>query len=76
LVVGIVPYTLLFMNGTNNKLLEKAKEVEVLAKGDEYVESKGDGSAHQLVDWWGLLNLGRGVMLAVGGVLGVWTVVN
>ncbi|KAK0117651.1 hypothetical protein ONS95_011983 [Cadophora gregata] len=75
LSIGIVPYTFAVLMPTNKELLRK---VEVLGKvelsGEEEAEMKeAERSAHQLVDWWGVLNLGRGVMLAVSGVVGVWT---
>ena len=63
LSVGIVPYTILFLNQTNNKLLGM-KDASILVAGE---------SVHQLVDRWGVLNLVRGVMLTVSGALGVWT---
>jgi len=77
LSVGIVPYTLLLMTPTNNKLLKKADEMRGLEKEDTVVEIGLAGeNAHQLVDWWGVLNFGRGVMLSVAGVMGVWTALN
>ena len=60
---------------TNKQLLRK---VEVLGKvelsGEDEVEMReAERSAHQLVDWWGVLNLGRGVLLVGSGVVGeVW----
>jgi len=73
-----VPYTLILMGKTNGKLIAKAKAVGVQGTGKEGVEVdvKGEETAHSLVDWWGVLNLGRGVMVAAGGVLGIWTVLN
>jgi len=29
-----------------------------------------------LVDWWGVLNLGRGAMLTASGVHGLWLALN
>ena len=59
---------------TNKQLLRK---VEVLGKvelsGEDEVEMReAERSAHQLVDWGGVLNLGRGVLLVGSGVVGVW----
>jgi hypothetical protein len=77
LSVGIVPYTLVVVMPTNNKLFKKADETKTLGKGDEVVEvGLGEETAHKLVDWWGVLNLGRGVMLAASGVLGTWLALN
>lgn len=74
---AIVPYTFVFMRGVNGKLIKKAEETATLGVKDKIVEvGLGGETAHALVDWWGMLNLGRGVMLGVAGVLGVWTVLN
>ena len=77
LSIGIVPYTLVVIMPTNNKLFKKVDETRTLGKGDEVVEvGLGEETAHILVDWWGVLNLGRGVMLAASGVLGTWLALN
>lgn len=74
LCIGIVPYTLAFMLGANKKLLAKAEETKTLSVKDEVVEvGLGNETAHQLVDKWGVLNLGRAVMLAAGSLVGTWT---
>ncbi|KAL3420734.1 DUF1772 domain containing protein [Phlyctema vagabunda] len=73
---GIIPYTLLFMMPTNKKLLAKVDETAALSFKDEVVEAGlGEETAHKLIDKWGLLNLGRGVMLAFSGLLGAYTTV-
>lgn len=54
------------MGATNGKLL--AREVVEMGKGGE--------SVHALVDWWGVLNLGRSVFLTSAVVVGAWTVIN
>ena len=75
--MGIVPYTLLLMSSTNNKLLAKVDETKTLGIKDEVVEvGLGNESAHKLVDTWGVLNLGRAVLLLVGSVVGAWTALN
>jgi len=77
LMLGIVPYTFAFMSGVNNKLGQRAEDTATLGAMDEVVEvGLGGETAHQLVDWWGMLNLGRGVMMSVAGILGVWTALN
>lgn len=77
LTVGIVPYTFAVMGGTNRKLIEKREEIGALGSQDTVVEiGLKNESAHALLDWWGVLNLGRGVMLSAAGVLGVWTALN
>lgn len=66
LAVGIVPYTLAVMMGTNNVLLGKAEEEE------EKVEAQA-ASVKQLVDQWAMMNLGRSVLLASAAVTATWT---
>ncbi|KAK2626769.1 hypothetical protein QTJ16_003944 [Diplocarpon rosae] len=78
LSVGIVPYTFAVLMQTNRDLLRR---VEVLGRvdlsRDEMREMQdGEKNAHQLVDKWALLNLGRAAMLLASGLLGVWGVVG
>ncbi len=73
LCIGIVPYTLAAMASTNNKLAKKAEETNALQAEDKVVEiGLGGESAHQLVDKWATLNVGRAVMLATAAVLSTW----
>ena len=61
------------MMSTNNKLLNKAEETSALKAEDKIVEvGLGGESAHQLVDKWATLNLGRAIMLATAAVLSAW----
>lgn len=77
MAVSIVPYTLVFMRSTNEKLTAKHAEVRTVEKFDEAVEvQRGPETAHRLLDNWGLLNLGRGALLTFSGVLGLWTALN
>jgi hypothetical protein len=77
LSVAIVPYTLGIMMSTNKKLLAKVEETKALSFKDEVVEAGlGDETAHKLVDKWGMLNLGRGALLVLSGVVGAWTALN
>ncbi len=44
---------------------------------DEVSETDlGGETVHQLVDWWGVLNLVRAGILVVGGTVGLWTALN
>lgn len=70
LTVGIVPYTLAVMMGTNRRLKAKADEFGAMGKGEEVSVREVD-EAKALVDWWGVLNLGRTVMLVAGSVCGL-----
>jgi len=74
LAIGILPYTAGLMLPTNKKLLDKAKETSSLAVDDKLVEvGMGGETAHQLVDKWATLNLGRAILLGIAAVLGTWT---
>ena len=71
---GIWPYTIFGMMPTNRKLFEKHDEMKGLDAGEKATEvglAKGE-STKELVDWWGMLNLGRGMFPLVGAVLGLW----
>lgn len=73
LTIAIVPYTLLFMLGTNGKLMEMEKRVAVRGEAsvvEGAVKVEEERSAKALVDWWGVLNLGRAVLLIGGAVCG------
>lgn len=73
--MGIWPYTVLGMMGTNRKLNEKVEEMKGLGVGEKATEvglARGE-SAKELVDKWGVLNVGRGLLPLVGAVLGLWT---
>jgi hypothetical protein len=67
LCVAVVPFTLFFINDTNQKLLKKVEEVRGLSRDDKLVEiGMGEETAHKLVDWWGVLNFGEGSYGCVG----------
>lgn len=71
---GIWPFTILGMMPTNRKLLKKHDEMKGLDVGEKATEvglAKGE-STKELVDWWGTLNVGRGVFPLAGAVLGLW----
>ncbi|KAK3903774.1 hypothetical protein C8A05DRAFT_43055 [Staphylotrichum tortipilum] len=72
LTVGIVPYTVGIMLGTNGKLKALEERVGVKAvreKGEVALEE--EQGAKRLVDWWGVLNLGRAGLLIAGTVCGL-----
>lgn len=73
-VFAIFPYTVFGMMSTNQKLFKKHDEMKGLDVGEKAMEvglAKGE-SAKELVDRWGILNVGRGVFPLVGAVLGLW----
>lgn len=60
LTIGIVPYTFIFMAGTNNTLLKKAEST-----------SDADKEVPALVERWNSLNLGRSVFPLAGAICAV-----
>ncbi|KAK1830342.1 hypothetical protein QBC39DRAFT_354232 [Podospora conica] len=67
---GIIPYTVAFMMATNRMLEARAARAERVGMLEEVVEeAEGVGSKY-LVDRWGMLNLGRTVMVGVAAVVG------
>lgn len=64
---GLAPYTQLLMFGNINAL---NKVAEAAAQG------VAKDNTHELVKQWSRLNFGRGLMLLVAPVLGVWASVN
>jgi hypothetical protein len=80
LTVGIVPYTILVMTGTNQRLRGLEGEMGVgsaaaAAAGGKEVGVEEERSAKGLVDWWGMLNLGRAGMLIAGVGCGLWATI-
>ncbi|KAK4129229.1 hypothetical protein N657DRAFT_676887 [Parathielavia appendiculata] len=74
LSVGIVPYTILVMSGTNGKLKALRERVggAAVKKGAEReLVAEEERSAKWLVDHWGMLNLGRAGLLIAGTVCGL-----
>ena len=72
---GIWPYTIFGMLPTNRKLHKKHDEMKGLDVGEKATEvglAKGE-STKELVDKWGVLNVGRGLFPLLGAVLGLWT---
>ena len=71
--LSIIPYTLLIMRGVNEKLISKANDTMTMSS-DDIVVNQGDGeeSAKELIDWWAILNLGRGLLPLLGTAVGAW----
>lgn len=74
--VGILPYSFFLMGGPEKTFVE---EVRVKGKGKEKEnEERAAGnnseneSVKQLVDRWGMINLGRTGLGIVGAGLGAW----
>ena len=74
-VLSIWPWTLLVMWPTNVKLFKKYEDMKNLSIEEKATETglaRGE-STKELMDYWGLLNLGRGLLPLVGAVLGTWS---
>jgi hypothetical protein len=75
LTIGIVPYTLIAMVPTNNKLMRKAEDARALSAEAMIAESEDprEKSAKELLDLWATHNLARGMFPLAGAILGLWT---
>lgn len=88
LTIGIVPYTLAYMVPTNERLFTLADKVRTMGGERRASSSKGsesdiggltqreDEEGRRLVERWMRLNLVRGIMPLVAGLLGIWTVIG
>lgn len=66
------------MMPTNRKLFKKYDEMKGLSVNEKATEvglAKGE-STKELVNWWGTLNVGRGLLPLVGAVMGLWATLN
>lgn len=64
LTVGIVPYTLILMKSTNDKLHRFAKKAE-----KEELSTYEIGESEQLLKRWGTLNAVRSLLPLTGAIL-------
>jgi hypothetical protein len=70
LLPSIVPFTLLTMTPTNNKLLSKKDELATASLSNKNVEAfaaEGE-TVHELMDKWASLNMARAVLVAAGAL--------
>ena len=71
--LSIIPYTLVLMRGVNGKLVRKSDDLKKMSVHEIIgIEDANEESAKQLIDWWGMLNLGRGLLPLVGTIVGSW----
>lgn len=70
LCLGPVPYARLFMRETEDKLEEKAAAGTSVAGEEAELLLRREETAKYLVDHWGVLNLGRVLMVAAAGFAG------
>jgi len=78
LLPSIVPFTLLVLGPTNNKLIAKKDEFAAAhAKGKAIKANTADGeTVHELMDKWATLNMARAVLVAAGALCTVIAAVN
>ncbi|EDU39623.1 DUF1772-domain-containing protein [Pyrenophora tritici-repentis] len=78
LLPSIVPFTLLVLGPTNNKLIAKKDEFAAAhAKGKAIKANTADGeTVHELMDKWATLNAARAVLVAAGALCTVIAAVN
>ncbi|KAK3694066.1 hypothetical protein B0T22DRAFT_60396 [Podospora appendiculata] len=73
LCAGIAPYTWFLMAPTSRRLLKKAEDVRGMSASEEVVEigPREEGGKY-LVDWWGVLNLGRAALFGLASGVGIF----
>ena len=72
--MSLWPWTTIVMWPTNVKLFKKYDEMKDMGIKEEAIETgaaKGE-SIKELVDWWGVLNVGRSLFPMAGALLGSW----
>jgi len=72
--MALFPWTMIIMMPTNKKLFRKFDDAQAMREKEEATEvglPKGE-STKELIDWWGTMNVVRGVMPLIGTVLGTW----
>jgi len=73
-VIGIIPYTLIFMKGINDRLTARAAEAEMLDATDKISQvgmPKGE-STNELLDKWAFYNAIRCVFPLMATAFGMW----
>ncbi|EDP47080.1 hypothetical protein KXW38_001148 [Aspergillus fumigatus] len=75
-VMGIVPYTLLFMGPTNSRLLERSaaeeEKVPGATRGEDMVNVPSEMTTEELLSHWRFLAGIRGLLPLAGGILGLF----
>ncbi|KAI4641259.1 hypothetical protein J4E93_008138 [Alternaria ventricosa] len=73
LLPSIVPFTILVLGPTNNKLMAKKDELANASLRDKHVEqfAKEGETVKELMDKWASLNLARALLVGVGAVCAV-----
>jgi len=78
LVPSIIPYTIIFISSTNNKLAAKEASLAKVSITDTAAEAgvAEEETAHALFDKWATLNLGRSLLPLIGTVCAAWAAVD
>lgn len=72
IAAAFLPYTVLCILPTNRKLLAREEETRALKSTDELTQAGMAETSHALLDWWGVLNLGRFVIAGAAAAVGAW----
>ncbi|KAF1958465.1 hypothetical protein CC80DRAFT_408719 [Byssothecium circinans] len=75
---SIIPYTLLVIGPTNEKLFAKEREYQSASLEDKAIEAgvQKDETVHALIDKWAVLNLARAAITGVGAILTIWAALD
>ena len=72
--LAIWPWTIFVMMPTNKKLFAKFDESKSMGENEAKTEvgmPRGE-STKELIEWWSMMNIVRGLIPLVSSVLGVW----
>ena len=72
LTLAMVPYTVVFMWNNIHGLHRVANALEKCKAGELEELKVGGKTTKQLLDQWGMLNLGRALLTGLGFVVGIW----
>jgi len=72
LTLAMVPYTVVFMWNNIHALDRAAHALEKCKAGELEMLKVGGKTTKQLLDQWGMLNLGRALLTGLGFVVGIW----
>ncbi|KAI9801863.1 MAG: hypothetical protein M1833_002177 [Piccolia ochrophora] len=71
--IAIIPFTFAVMHQTNQQLLRKEEASRGVSKTDDMVQAGlNDEAVRPLVDRWGIMNLVRGSLPAIGALAACW----
>lgn len=78
LVPSTIPYSILVLKQTTDKLLAKADSLAATEITDKAAEAgvAREETVHGLVDKWALINLGNALLTAIGAFSAAWATVD